>query len=88
MDSRLFDSLLESSGRLQHAAIDYARAAAPCDARERVLTELRLRRERLEVLIRLVDEEARLEEGAGRARRAAARLRRGSLSGDSPAHAA
>jgi hypothetical protein len=88
MDSKLIDSLLESPGRLRRAAIEDAGAAASFGARERVLAVLRRRRERVKRLIRFLDEETLLEEGAGRAARAASRCRRRSLSANSPARAA
>ena len=80
MNSKYFDSLLESPGRLRHAAID--------GGRRRVLVELRRRRERVRRLIRLLSEQTPPEEGAGRTDGAASRHRRCSLSTNSPAHAA
>jgi len=73
MDSKSLDGLLEARKHLQYGAIDDARVARDSGAAyfnvgERLLAELRLRREHLKQLIRLLDEEARLEEGAGRRR--------------------
>jgi valyl-tRNA synthetase len=88
MDSKLFDSLLESSGRLKQAALEDARGMASFDARERVLAELRQRRESLKNLIRVLDEESRVEEVAGRAARASSRYRCRGLSCCSQSRAA
>jgi hypothetical protein len=81
MDSKSFDRLLESSGRLKQAAIEDARGMASFDARERVLAELRQRRESLKNLIRILDEEARVEKASGRAARASSRYRCRGVSG-------
>jgi hypothetical protein len=94
MDSKFLDGLLEAPKRLQRAAIGDARAgrdsgaAASLDTGDLVLAELRLRRDRLKHLIRLLSEEARLEEGAGHAPCCASRHRCRGLSSGSPARAA
>ena len=67
MESRILDGWLEAQRRLRCAVIDDARTArdsgaASFDLEERVLAELRLRREHLKQLIRFLSEEASLEE--------------------------
>ncbi len=58
------------------AARDSSLAPAPADLCEVVLAELRLRRERLRHLIRLISQEARLEQGAARNSSGRTRCRR------------
>jgi hypothetical protein len=83
MDSKSADGLLDARTRLPYGAADEARAgrdsgaAASLDLGERVLAELRLRREHLKQLIRLLDEEARLAERAGLSRSSRHRCRSG-----------
>jgi len=59
-----------------YASRDSSLAPAPSDLGELLLAELRARRERLKRLIRLINEEARLEEGSARASRPHHRCRR------------
>ena len=80
MESKSLDGVLEARRRLLYGVLDDARAARDSGAAslsmgERILAELRLRREHLKQLIRLLDEEARLEVGAGRCRASRHRCR-------------
>ncbi len=78
-----YEGLSEMLKGLQHtvlgeagAARDSSLAPMPADVGEAVLAELRLRRERLRHLIRLISQEARLEQGAARNSSGRTRCRR------------
>ncbi len=81
------DSLTEMLKGLQQTVLGEARASRdsslapmPSDLCELVLAELRLRRERLKHLIRLINQEARMEEGIARASAGRHRCRRSAAS--------
>ncbi len=82
------DALSEMLRGLQHTVLEDARAAkdsslapVPSDPGELLLAELRMRRERIQNLLRLINEEARSEDGFIRLSRGRHKCRRTATAG-------